>query len=46
MSYNALRIAISATWDSITLEFLRSLVDSIRERCEAVIRVNRLYTKY
>lgn len=37
LSYDQLRVAVREAWDSITPDQLNSLIDSMRERCEAVI---------
>ena len=46
LSYNQLRVAVREAWDSITPDQLNSLIDSMRERCEAVIAAKGGYTKY
>jgi transposase len=45
-TYDQLRAIVQEAWDSITPEYLDSLVDSMRERCQAVIDAQGGYTKY
>ena len=45
-SYNKLRAYIKEAWDQITEEQLNSLIDGIRERCQAVIDVEGGFTKF
>ena len=45
-SYNNLRIYIKEAWEQITKEQLNSLIDSIRERCLAVIDAEGGFIKF
>ena len=45
-TYNQLRQAVIEAWDSITVEQLRELIESKRERCQAVIDANKEHTKW
>ena len=45
-SYERLRTAYRAAWDTITEDTLQELVDSMPERIEAVIAANGLYTRW
>ena len=46
LSYNNLRAAVKEEWEAITIEQLNSLIDSMRERCEAVIDAQGGYIKF
>lgn len=46
LSYDALREAVRGTWDSITDEDLRHLINGTRKRYEAVIAAEGGYTGY
>jgi hypothetical protein len=45
-TYLQLRLIVREAWDSITPEYLASIVISMRERCEAVLAAQGGYTKY
>jgi transposase len=45
-TYSQLRSIVKEAWDSITPEYLASIVNSMRERCEAVLAAQGGYTKY
>jgi len=45
-SYDALRDIVQEAWDSISIELLNELIDSMPARCQAVIDANGGYTKY
>ena len=45
-SYDNLRQYVKEAWEAITEEQLNSLIDSMRERCEAVIASQGGYTKF
>jgi transposase len=45
-TYPQLRNIVKEAWDSITPEYLASIVFSMRERCEAVLAAQGGYTKY
>ncbi|OCK73190.1 hypothetical protein K432DRAFT_449511, partial [Lepidopterella palustris CBS 459.81] len=46
LSYDQLREAVRAAWDSITEAQLQELQESMRDRCAAVITAQGGYTKY
>jgi len=46
LSYDNLRAAVKEGWEAITIEQLNSLIDSMRERCEAVIDAQGGYIKF
>lgn len=45
-SYDDIRRQVKEAWDAITPEYLQSLVNSMRERCEAVIQAEGGYTRF
>ena len=45
-SYDNLRIYVKEAWEQITEEQLNSLIDSMRERCLAVIDAEGGFTKF
>jgi transposase len=45
-SYDQLRVAIREAWDSIPIEYLEELIDSMPARCQAVIDARGGHTKY
>lgn len=45
-TYDQLRQIVREAWDSTTEQDLRELVDSMRDRCQAVIDADGGYTKY
>jgi transposase len=45
-SYNQLRDAVHEAWNAITTKQLNELIDSMRERCQAVIDANGMHTKF
>lgn len=45
-THDQLRVIVQEAWETITPEYLQSLVDSMRERCEAVIEAEGGHTKY
>ena len=44
-SYEELRRILREAWDHISPEMLRGLMDSIKDRCQAVINANGGHTK-
>jgi transposase len=46
LSYDQLRNAVREAWDTITVRQLGELIDSMRERCQAVIDANGMHTKF
>jgi len=44
--YNTLRKAVREAWDAVTPEQLKELIDSMHDRCEAVITAEGKHTKY
>lgn len=46
MTYDQLRTAVKEIWDAIPDDRVRELIRTMRQRCEAVIEANGLYTKY
>ena len=45
-TYDRLRDIVQEAWDSISVELLNELIDSMPNRCQAVIDVKGGYTKY
>jgi hypothetical protein len=45
-TYPQLEAIVQEAWDSITPECLSSLLDSMRDRCQAVIDAKGGHTKY
>jgi hypothetical protein len=45
-TYEQLREIVREAWDSISLDFLRELIESMPARCQAVINAEGGYTKY
>jgi hypothetical protein len=45
-SYGQLRKYVREAWDAITENQLNSLVDTMRDRCLAVIEAEGVFTKY
>ena len=45
-TYPRLRTIVQEAWDSITPKFLGELIDSMPQRCQAVIDAQGGYTKY
>jgi transposase len=46
MTYPQLRAAVQEAWDSITVDRLNELIDSMHDRCQAVIDANGMQTPY
>ncbi len=46
LSYNKLRVVVKAAWEAIPDERLNDLMDSMHDRCQAVIDANGQQTKY
>ena len=46
MSYDQLRAAVREAWDAIDEDYLHGLIESMHERCWAVIETDGMYTKY
>jgi len=46
MSYNMLRKAVKEAWDSISVEQLKELIDSMHQRCQDVIDAEGMHTKW
>jgi transposase len=45
-TYDQLRSIVTEAWDSITVDTLRELIDSMHARCQAVIDAHGGHTKY
>ncbi len=45
-NYNTLRRAVTKAWNAIGWNLLNDLIDSMPERCEAVIAANGEATEY
>jgi ketohexokinase/beta-glucosidase len=45
-TYDQLRIIVQEAWDSISVEYLQDLMDSMKARCEAVIAAQGGHTQY
>jgi ketohexokinase/beta-glucosidase len=45
-TYDQLRVIVREAWDSISIETLRELIDSMQARCQAVIDADGGHTKY
>lgn len=45
-SYDQLRVIVQEAWESISIEFLRELIDSMPARCQAVIDADGGHTVY
>jgi hypothetical protein len=46
MTYNKLREAVKDAWDKVSSFTFKELIESMPERCQAVIDANDLFTKY
>jgi len=46
MTYPQLRAAVQEAWDSITVDQLKELIDSMHDRCQAVIDADGKQTPY
>jgi hypothetical protein len=46
LSYKILRKAVTEAWDAIEESELTELLNSMPQRCQAVIEANGLYTKF
>lgn len=46
LSYDQLRIAVREAWDSIPASYLVELIESMPNRCQAVIDADGGHTKY
>ena len=46
MTYAQLRVAVREAWDSITIDQLNQLIDSMHARCQAVIDANGNHIPY
>ncbi len=46
MNYDQLRAAVKAIWDAIPDDDVRDLICTMRQRCEAVIVANGLFTRF
>ena len=46
LGYPALRIAVNEAWEAVSEDYLRQLSQEIRKRCQTVIDVNDMYTRY
>ena len=46
MSYDQLRSVVKDAWDKVGQYEFKALIESMLERCRAVIDVNGLFTKY
>jgi transposase len=45
-NYNRLRAAVIEAWETITDEEIRDIIRQMRDRCQAVIDANGMYTKW
>jgi hypothetical protein len=45
-SYDALRVAITAAWEAIDEGYLTELLESMPQRCQAVIAADGNHTRY
>ena len=45
-TYDQLRLIVRGAWDGITPEFLQDLLDSMKDRCQAVLGADGGHTKY
>jgi len=45
-TYDQLREIVQEAWDSITIEVLRDLINSMSAKCQAVIEADGGHTKY
>lgn len=46
MSYNDLRATVQEAWEKVGQEKLEELINSMTDRCRAVIEANGLFTRY
>jgi hypothetical protein len=46
LSYDQLREAVKAAWEAIPIEELEELVETMHDRCEAVIKAEGRHTPY
>jgi len=46
MSYNRLKAAVKNAWEKVGEHEFRALIESMPERCQAMIDANSLFTKY
>lgn len=46
LSYDRLRTAVQEVWEYITPDTLKDLMDSMPERCQAVLDANGKHTEY
>lgn len=46
MTYDELRKAVTEAWEAVPEDWLIELVRGMKERCQAVIDANGMYTKY
>lgn len=46
LSYDSLRKAVREVWDAVTPQQLDGLIDSMKERCQAVIDAEGRYTRF
>lgn len=46
MSYDRLRVAVKDAWDKVGEHEFRALIESMPERCQAVIDAEGRFTKY
>ena len=46
LNYDRFRSVVMTTWDHISIDFLSDLIDSMPDRCQAVIDANDRHTKY
>jgi hypothetical protein len=45
-TYDQLREILREAWDSISAETLKEIIDSMKDRCEAVFLAEGSHTKY
>ena len=46
MSYDRLRVAVKEAWEKVGEAELEALINSMKERCQAVIDARGYFTKY
>jgi hypothetical protein len=46
MTYNKLQEAIKDAWEKVSSFIFKELIKSMLKRCQAIIDVNGLFTKY
>ena len=46
ITYSQLRKAVQEAWDSITIDQLNELIDSMHDRCQVIIDANGMHIPY